>query len=67
MAQGTVHWFNGEKGFGFIRPDDGSAYLFVQFSEIQVSGYKSLDETQRVEFEVGGEPKGVYAQNVRPV
>ncbi|MDI9949770.1 MULTISPECIES: cold-shock protein [Rhodococcus] len=67
MAQGTVHWFNGEKGFGFIRPDDGSAYLFVQFSEIQVSGYKSLEENQRVEFEVGREPKGVYAQNVRPV
>lgn len=67
MAQGTVQWFNGEKGFGFISPDDGSAYLFVQFSEIQGSGYKSLEENQRVQFEVGRGPKGVYAQNVRPV
>ena len=47
MAQGTVKWFNGEKGFGFISPDDGSADLFVQFSEIQCSGYKSLKENQR--------------------
>lgn len=67
MAQGTVTWFNGEEGFGFISPDDGSAQLFVQFSEIQVSGYKSLEENQRVEFEVGRGPKGVHAQNVRPV
>ena len=66
MAQGTVQWFNGEKGFGFIRPDDGSAYLFVQFSEIQCSGYKSLQDNQRVEFEVGRGQKGSQAQNVRP-
>ena len=66
MAQGTVKWFNGEKGFGFISPDDGSADLFVQFSEIQGSGYKSLEENQRVEFEVSRGQKGLQAQNVRP-
>ncbi|AHK31075.1 cold shock protein CspD [Rhodococcus opacus PD630] len=66
MAQGTVKWFNGEKGFGFISPDDGSADLFVHFSEIQGSGYKSLEENQRVEFEVSRGQKGLQAQNVRP-
>ncbi|CAG7580183.1 cold-shock protein [Rhodococcus opacus] len=66
MAQGTVKWFNGEKCFGFISPDDGGADLFVQFSEIQCSGYKSLQENQRVEFEVGRGQKGRQAQNVRP-
>ncbi|MDF3312418.1 cold-shock protein [Rhodococcus sp. T2V] len=66
MAQGTVKWFNGEKGFGFISPDDGSADLFVQFSEIQCSGYKSLKENQRVEFEITRGQKGLQAQNVRP-
>ena len=67
MAQGVVKWFNGEKGFGFITPDDGGADLFVHFSEIQGSGYKSLDENQRVEFEVGQGQKGPQAQNVHPV
>ncbi|MDV7084078.1 cold-shock protein [Rhodococcus opacus] len=67
MAQGTVKWFNGEKGFGFISPDDGGADLFVHFSEIQGSGYKSLEENQRVEFEVSRGQKGLQAQNVRPV
>ena len=66
MAQGTVKWFNGEKGFGFISPGDGSADLFVHFSEIQGSGYKSLEENQRVEFEVSRGQKGLQAQNVRP-
>jgi cold shock protein len=67
MAQGVVRWFNGEKGFGFITPDDGGADLFVHFSEIQGSGYKSLDENQRVEFEVGQGQKGPQAQSVRGV
>ncbi|AWK72940.1 MULTISPECIES: cold-shock protein [Rhodococcus] len=67
MAQGVVKWFNGEKGFGFITPDDGGADLFVHFSEIQGSGYKSLDENQRVEFEVGQGQKGPQAQSVRGV
>ncbi|WP_213571883.1 cold-shock protein [Rhodococcus sp. USK13] len=66
-AQGVVKWFNGEKGFGFITPDDGGADLFVHFSEIQGSGYKSLDENQRVEFEVGQGQKGPQAQSVRGV
>ncbi|MGV9861120.1 cold-shock protein [Rhodococcus koreensis] len=67
MAQGIVKWFNGEKGFGFIKPDDGGADLFVHFSEIAGSGFKTLDENQRVEFEVGQGKKGPQAQNVRPV
>ncbi|MDT2007154.1 cold-shock protein [Rhodococcus opacus] len=67
MAQGIVKWFNGEKGFGFIKPDDGGADLFVHFSEIAGSGFKTLDENQRVEFEVGQGQKGPQAQNVRPV
>jgi CspA family cold shock protein len=65
--QGTVKWFNAEKGFGFIQPDDGSADVFVHYSEIQADGYKSLDENQRVEFEVGQGQKGPQAQGVRPV
>ncbi len=53
MAQGTVKWFNAEKGFGFIAPEDGSADVFVHYSEIQGSGFRTLEENQRVEFEVG--------------
>lgn len=64
MAQGTVKWFNAEKGYGFITPDDGSKDLFVHFSEIQGSGYRSLDEGQKVEFEVGQGQKGPQAQQV---
>ena len=52
MAQGTVKWFNAEKGFGFIAQDGGGADVFVHFSAIQADGYRSLDENQRVEFEV---------------
>ena len=52
MTQGTVKWFNSDKGFGFIAPDDGAADVFVHFSEIQGNGYKSLEENQRVEFSV---------------
>lgn len=64
VAQGTVKWFNAEKGYGFITPDDGSKDLFVHFSEIQGSGYRSLDEGQKVEFEVGQGQKGPQAQQV---
>ncbi len=53
MAQGTVKWFNAEKGFGFIAPEDGSADVFVHYSEIQGNGFRTLEENQRVEFEVG--------------
>ena len=65
MAQGTVKWFNGEKGFGFITPDDGGKDLFVHFSAISGSGYRSLDENQKVEFDVAQGDKGPQATNVR--
>ena len=58
MATGTVKWFNAEKGFGFIAPDDGSADVFVHFSAIQAEGYRSLEENSKVEFEVTQGPKG---------
>jgi CspA family cold shock protein len=65
MATGTVKWFNAEKGFGFIAPDDGSADVFAHYSAINSSGYKSLDENQKVEFEVTQGPKGPQAENIR--
>jgi len=65
MAIGTVKWFNSEKGFGFITPDDGGADVFAHFSAIQSSGYRSLDENQRVEFEVTQGQKGPQAENIR--
>ncbi|MDT8914441.1 cold-shock protein [Amycolatopsis sp. PS_44_ISF1] len=64
MAQGSVKWFNGEKGFGFIAQDGGGPDVFVHYSEIQGSGFKSLDEGQRVEFEIGQGQKGPQAQRV---
>ena len=67
MAQGTVKWFNAEKGYGFIAPDDGTADVFVHYSAIQSSGYRSLDEEQRVEFEVTQGQKGPQADQVRPL
>ena len=66
MAQGTVKWFNAEKGFGFIAQDGGGEDVFVHFSAIQSSGYKSLDENQKVEFDLAQGPKGPQAENVRP-
>jgi CspA family cold shock protein len=67
MAVGTVKWFNAEKGFGFITPDDGGADVFAHFSAIATSGYRSLDENQRVEFEIAQGQKGPQASNIRPV
>jgi CspA family cold shock protein len=67
MPQGTVKWFNAEKGFGFIAPEDGSADVFVHYTEIQGSGFRTLEENQRVEFEVGQSPKGPQATGVRSV
>jgi cold shock protein len=67
MAQGTVKWFNSEKGFGFISQDEGGADVFVHFSAIQGQGYKSLEENQKVEFEVTQGPKGPQAETVRVI
>ena len=67
MAVGTVKWFNSEKGFGFITVDGGGADVFVHFSAIEASGYRSLEENQRVEFEIGQGPKGPQAESVRPI
>jgi CspA family cold shock protein len=67
MAQGTVKWFNGEKGYGFIAQDGGQPDVFVHYSEIDGAGFRNLEEGQRVEFEVGQGAKGPQATGVRPV
>ena len=64
MAQGTVKWFNNEKGFGFITPENGGNDVFVHHTAIQGSGYKSLSEGERVSFDVTKGPKGDQASNV---
>ena len=66
MTTGTVKWFNPEKGFGFITPEDGPD-VFVHFSAIQGNGYRNLEENQKVEFDVTQGPKGPQASNVRPI
>jgi CspA family cold shock protein len=65
MATGTVKWFNSEKGFGFIAPDDGSADVFAHFSAIQGNGRRDLFEEQRVEFDVEQGQKGLQATNIQ--
>jgi CspA family cold shock protein len=64
MTDGTVKWFNAEKGFGFIAPDDGSKDVFVHFSAIESSGYRSLEENQRVSFTASQGQKGMQADSV---
>jgi cold shock CspA family protein len=67
MATGTVKWFNDSKGFGFITPDDGGKDLFAHHSSIQMEGYKSLKETQKVSFDVVDGQKGPAASNIKPL
>jgi CspA family cold shock protein len=65
MATGTVKWFNDAKGYGFITPDDGSEDLFAHFSAINMSGFKTLKEGQKVSFDVVQGPKGKQASNIQ--
>lgn len=67
MATGTVKWFNSDKGFGFIAQDGGGPDVFAHFSAIASSGFRSLDENQKVEFEITQGQKGPQAQNIRPL
>jgi CspA family cold shock protein len=67
MATGIVKWFNDSKGYGFITPDDGGKDLFAHHSEIQMNGFKTLQERQRVEFDVQDGPKGPAAARIRAI
>ncbi len=66
MSTGTVKWFNSDKGYGFITPDDGGKDLFVHHSDVKTSGYATLDEGQKVDYDVGEGQKGPCAKNVVP-
>ena len=67
MAEGTVKWFNSEKGYGFIAPDDGTPDVFAHFSSVEGSGYRELIEGQKVSFESEQGPKGLQTKSVRPI
>jgi cold shock protein len=67
MAQGTVKWFNPDKGFGFIAPDDGTPDVFVHHSAIDMGGYRTLDENQKVEFTTRQGPRGLQAEQVHAI
>ncbi|MDN5963544.1 MAG: cold-shock protein [Pauljensenia sp.] len=64
MTTGVVKWFNADKGYGFITPDDGSADVFAHFSNIEAKGFRSLDEGEKVEFEITQGPKGLQAEHI---
>ncbi|WP_166848077.1 cold-shock protein [Isoptericola sp. BMS4] len=67
MTTGTVKWFNEEKGFGFIAPEDGTADVFAHYSAIAADGFRTLAENQKVEFDVTQGPKGLQASNIRSI
>ncbi len=67
MAQGTVKWFNADKGFGFINVDGSTNDVFVHYSAIETSGFRTLEENQRVEFDITQGPKGQQAERVRAI
>ena len=67
VAQGTVKWFNADKGYGFIAPDDGTPDVFVHHSAIEADGYRGLQDNQRVEYTVTQGDKGLRAEQVRPI
>ncbi|MCE1174154.1 MAG: cold-shock protein [Propionibacteriales bacterium] len=67
MTTGTVKWFNAEKGFGFIAPDGGGPDVFAHYTAITSSGFRTLDENQKVEFEITQGPKGPQASNITPL
>jgi CspA family cold shock protein len=67
MSTGTVKWFNDEKGYGFIKPDDGGQDLFAHYSQIKGQGFRTLKENQKVSFEVTTGPRGKQASNITPL
>jgi CspA family cold shock protein len=67
MATGVVKWFNNAKGYGFVTPEDGDQDIFVHFSSIEMDGYKTLKEGQKVQFDISQGPKGLHATNIQRV
>jgi CspA family cold shock protein len=67
MATGTVKWFNAARGFGFLAPDDGSEDVFAHYTAIASSGYRALEDKQKVQFDIVQGPKGPQAENIRPL
>lgn len=67
MTTGVVKWFNADKGYGFITPDDGSADVFAHYSQIEASGFRTLNEGEKVDFEVSQGPKGLQAEHIKRV
>jgi CspA family cold shock protein len=67
MATGVVKWFNNAKGYGFVTPEDGDQDVFVHFSSIEMDGYKTLKEGQKVQFDISQGPKGLHATNIHRI